>query len=107
MFGRYKVAHLLGSTKDNEKQFRYAEIELTKMGYICFTPAIYNFDVYNKISDLLDDMCYEKLLVCDICVVVTPDHIGKSTLNRIKQALDLGKPVYIWVDNALKSIECT
>lgn len=106
MFGRYKVAHLLGSTKGNERQFRYVEIELTKMGYICFAPAIYNFDVYNQIPDLLDDMCYEKLLVCDICVVVTPDHIGKSTSNRIKQALDLGKPVYIWVDNALKSVGC-
>lgn len=102
MLGRYKVAHLLGSTKDNERQFRHVEIELTKMGYICFAPAIYDFDVYNKIPDLLDDMCYEKLLICDICVLVTPDHIGKSTSNRIKQALDLGKPVYIWVDNTLK-----
>lgn len=46
-------------------------------------------------------MCYEKLLVCDFCVVVTPEHIGKSTTNRIRQAIQLNKPVYIWANNGL------
>jgi len=40
-------------------------------------------------------MCYEKLLVCDFCVVVTPEHIGKSTSNRIRQAISMNKPVYV------------
>ena len=102
MFGKYKVAHLLGITREHEKQFRHVETELTKMGYICFAPVIYNFDVYKQYSELLDDMCYEKLLVCDICVVVTPEHIGKSTSNRIKQAIDLGKLVYVWEGNQLR-----
>lgn len=101
MFGKYKVAHLLGITREHESQFRQAEIELTKAGYICFVPAIYNLDVYKQCPDMLDDMCYEKLLVCDFCVVVTPEHIGKSTTNRIKQAISLGKPVYVWENSDL------
>lgn len=102
MFGKYKVAHLLGITREHEKQFRHVETELTKMGYICFAPVIYNFDVYKQHCGLLDDMCYEKLLACDFCVIVTPEHIGKSTQNRIKQATKLNKPVYILEDNKLK-----
>lgn len=102
MFGKYKVAHLLGITREHEKQFRHVETELTKMGYICFVPVIYNLETYNQYSELLDDMCYEKLLVCDICVIVTPEHIGKSTTVRIKQATELNKPIYVWQDNSLK-----
>ena len=101
MIGKYKVAHLLGITREHEQQFRKAEIELTKAGYICFAPAIYDFEVYKQYPDLLDNMCYEKLLVCDLCVVVTPEHIGKSTTNRIRQAIQLNKPVYIWTNNGL------
>lgn len=102
MLGKYKVAHLLGSTREHEKQFRHVEIELTKMGYICFAPVVYNPEVYNKYHDLLDDMCHEKLLVCDICVVVNTEYVGKSTSNRIKQAIELNKPVYVWEDNNLR-----
>lgn len=102
MFGKYKVAHLLGSTRENERQFRNVETKLTKMGYICFVPVVYNYDVYKQHCDLLDDMCYEKLLVCDICVIVTPEHIGKSTQNRIKQAKEMNKPVYILENDELK-----
>lgn len=102
MFGKYKVAHLLGITREHEKQFRYVEKELTKKGYICFAPVIYNLDEYTMVSDLVDDMCYEKLLVCDICVIVTPEHVGKSTHNRIEQAIKLNKPVYIFTDSGLE-----
>lgn len=102
MFGKYKVAHLLGITREHEKQFRHVETALTKMGFICFAPVIYEFDVYKQYCDLIDDMCYEKLLVCDICVIVTPEHIGKSTQNRIEQAMKLNKSVYVWEDNELK-----
>lgn len=96
MFGKFKTAHLLGITRDHKEQFRHVEEELTKAGYICFTPVFYDLNIYNQMPDLLDDMCYEKLLVCDLCVVVTPEHIGKSTTNRINQAFALGKPVYLW-----------
>ena len=105
VFGKYKVAHLLGSTKDHEKQFRLVETELTKMGYICFAPVVYDFSVYTQHADLLNDMCYEKLLVCDICVVVSPDFIGKSTINRIEQAAKLGKPVYVWENNRMRLLQ--
>lgn len=101
MIGSYKVAHLLGYTRDNEMQFRYVERELTKAGNICFAPAIYDFNIYKQYSDMLDNMCYEKLLACDFCVVVTPEHIGKSTSNRILQAINLGKPVYLWINDGL------
>ena len=96
MFGRYKVAHLLGITREHENQFRCVEQELTKAGYICFRPAIYDFAVYKQYADMLDEMCYQKLLICDFCVIVTPEHIGKSTSHRIQQSFDLGKPVYTW-----------
>lgn len=99
MIGNYKVAHLLGITREHEPQFRHVERELTKRGYICFAPAIYNLEIYNQHAELLDDMCYQKLLVCDICVVVTPEHIGKSTTKRIQQATEFGKPVYFWDTN--------
>lgn len=49
-------------------------------------------------------MCYEKLLVCDFCVVVTPEHIGKSTSNRIRQAISMNKPVYVWENDGLNGI---
>lgn len=101
MFGKYKVAHLLGITREHERYFRHVETELTKAGYICFAPVIYSLDIYNQYPDLLDDMCYEKLLVCDFCVVVTPEHIGKSTVNRIRQAISLEKPIYVWENNGL------
>lgn len=104
MIGKYKIAHLLGITREHEPIFRHIEHELTKAGYMCFAPAIYDFDIYKQYKDLLNDMCYEKLLVCDFCVVVTPEHIGESTTNRIKQALELKKPVHIWVDDGLNGI---
>ncbi len=94
MIGKYQVAHLIGSTENNETRFRDAEITLTKMGYICFRPVIYNLDRYLRCKDLIDDMCKEKLLLCDICVVVTPEKIGDSTKQMIQQAIELGKPVY-------------
>ena len=95
MIGKYKVAHLLGIARGHEKSFRFVEQVLTAKGYICFAPAFYNLDLYNECPDLLDDMCYEKLKVCDIAVVVTPDHIGKSTSTRIKQCKELNKPCYV------------
>lgn len=98
MIGKYKVAHLLGRTRNHEVPFRYVETELTKQGYICFAPVVYDFNTYKENAELLDDMCYEKLLVCDICVVVAPEFIGKSTQLRIQQAKELGKPVYLFDD---------
>ena len=44
------------------------------------------------------------MLVCDFCVVVTPEYIGKSTSNRIRQAISMNKPVYVWKDNGLNGI---
>lgn len=51
MFGKYKVAHLLGITREHEQQFRNVEVELTKQGYICFVPAVYCFETYKQHSD--------------------------------------------------------
>lgn len=53
----------------------------------------------------LKDMCYEKLLQADLCVVVTPEHIGKSTSLRIKQAKELHKPVFVWLHETLIPME--
>lgn len=91
MFGKYMVAHLLGHTRDNEVNFRRVERKLTKQGFICFVPAIYVLSEYLKYQDLIDDMCYEKLLVCDLCVAVT---LGESTNIRISQAKKLNIPSF-------------
>lgn len=80
---------------------RECELELTKKGYICFTPVIYDFDIYKQYKDMIDDMCYSKLLNCDMLVVVTPEHIGKQTKNRIKQAQGLNIPVYLYINKEL------
>lgn len=105
MIGKYRFAHLLGSTMNNEDIFREAEIAITKMGYICFRPVIYNYEEYIKNKDLLDDMCFNKLLITDICVVVTPNYIGKSTKKRIKDSILFNKPVYVWENGELKLID--
>lgn len=104
----YKVAHLVGITREHEKQFRGAEKTLTRKGYIVFTPVFYRMEEYlsfGEYPNMLDDMCYQKLLLCDFLVIVTPEHIGKSTSNRIKQAMELNKPVYVLENGDLKEFE--
>lgn len=102
MMGKFKVAHLLGITREHEKEFRHAERVLTKNGFICFAPVIYNYDEYLMHQSMIDEMCYQKLLTADLCVIVTPYHIGKSTKLRIQQARRLGIPVYIWNNELLE-----
>ena len=77
MIGKYKLAHIGGIARGHEKQFRACETALTLDGYICFAPVVYDMEVYKQHPDLLDDMCYEKLLICDLFVIATPEHIGK------------------------------
>lgn len=101
MLGKYKLAHLIGITRNHEKEFRSVEEALTKQGYICFAPVIYNFDDYLRMPEMLDDMCYEKLLISDLLVLVTPEHVGKSTTLRIQQARERGIPVYVFENNEL------
>ena len=67
-----------------------------------YPSSIYDFELYKQNANLIDDMCYEKLRICDICVIVTPEHIGKSTTQRIQQAKQLNKPVYVFENNKLK-----
>ena len=87
---RLTNAMVVIKTVDSEHDWRYSE-----------TMLVFPYKVD---SDLLDDMCYEKLLVCDFCVVVTPEYIGKSTSNRIRQAISMNKPVYVWENNGLNGI---
>ncbi len=96
MLGKYKVIHLIGSTKGNERIFKNAEKYFTRKGYIVFKLVFYKLKEYTPYMDLVNDMCYEKLLACDMVCVVNPNHIGNSTLNRIKQAQELGKDVIIF-----------
>ena len=104
----YKIAHLVGITREHEKQFRDAEKILTRKGYIVFAPVFYNMEEYlsfGEYPNMLDDMCYEKLLMCDFLVIVTPEHIGKSTTQRIKQATYLGKKIYVLENDNLKEFD--
>lgn len=96
MISTYKTALLLGSTKGNEDTFRHAEAELTKKGYIVMAPVLYGYDVTKPWHPMLTDMCEQKCKFCDLCVVVTPDHIGEATMLRIRQAIDMAKPVYVF-----------
>ncbi len=96
MFGKFEVIHLCGITRNHYDIFRQAEEELTKQGYIVFKPVFYDLCLYNKYKDIIDEQCYEKLLVSDIICIVTPEHIGVSTLERINQATKLGKKIMYW-----------
>lgn len=98
MFGKFEVVHLCGTTMNNYERFRYVEKELTKLGYIVFKPIFYNINDYNEYKNIVDEQCYEKLKVCDILCIATPEHIGQSTILRIKQAAKLGKKIYYWSD---------
>lgn len=96
MIGNYKTVYLLGVTCWHEPSFRKAEVELTKRGYIVLAPAVYDYENYLTCKDLLKDMYYEKLKLCDFCVLVTPEHVELSISLRIRQAIEMKKPVYIW-----------
>ena len=97
----YKIVNLLGTSQGNRRLFRKVEKELTKQGYICFTPVIYTIDEYTEHKELLDNMCYQKLLMADICVIVTSDHIERSTSKNIQQCQYFGIPVYLWKNGKL------
>ena len=99
MLGKFEVAYLIGTTEGNEGLFRYVEEEMTKFGFICFAPVIYDLDIYELNKELFDEMCYQKLTRCDICVVVTPDRVDKLTEKRISQALKLSKLIVTWDRN--------
>lgn len=105
MFGPYKVFHLCGVTRDHRNVFQEAEEYLTKQGHICFKPVFYDFDIYLQYADLLDNQCYEKLLVCDAICIVTPKHIGKSTALRIQQAKELGKEIWVYENQCIIPFE--
>lgn len=100
---KFKIAHLLGITREHEAQFRHIEKRLTQQGYIVFAPVIYNVEEWKLQADMLDEMCYQKLLMCDFCVLATPEHVGKSTSLRIRQAREMGKEIYVFEDDSLKA----
>lgn len=102
---KFRTVHLIGITREHETQFRKAEKTLTRMGYIVFAPVFYSKEEYLSFGNepnMLDDMCYEKLQMCDFLVLVTPEHIGKSTTLRIKQAAVMGKKIYTLENDKLK-----
>lgn len=107
---KFTIAHLAGIIREHEKQFRSAEKMLTTMGYIVFAPVIYDFDEYKSFGEwpnMLDDMCSQKLDMCDILVIVTPEHIVKSTTMRINQAKEMEKPIYMIKDGMMVPFETT
>lgn len=99
MISKFKTVLLLGSTKSNETLFRNAESLLTKQGYIVMAPVLYGAANCAPYLDMLTEMCESKCAVCDMCVIVTPKHIGPATAKRIAQARDMGKPVYVFDTN--------
>lgn len=104
MIGKYPVVHLIGPTMGQEEHFREVERELTLRGYIVFSPVVYDRPTYDEHPDMLNDMCYMKLLMCDQCVVVATDHIGQSTRLRMSQAFEMKKRVY-WYNWNTKHFE--
>ena len=105
MLGKYKVIHLLGAIHYNKELFRHVEEELTKQGFIVFAPVIYDPNVYKDVSGMIDEMCFEKLLACDAVCLLTPNHIGKLTAKRLRQAKELGKEIYVWSNDKLAKEE--
>ncbi len=79
-----------------KRQFRDAEKILTGKGCIVFATVFYNAEEYlsfGEFPNMLDGMCYEKLLICDFLVLMMPEHIGMSTVLRMEQWFSIKKPV--------------
>ena len=51
MIGKFKVVHLIGSTKGNDEIFRKAEVYFTKLGYIVFKPVFMFMMIILKIKN--------------------------------------------------------
>ena len=102
MIGKFKTVHLIGSTKGNAELFSSAEKYFTKKGYIVFKPVFFDLKSDDPRLEMYNDMCYDKLLFCDIVCITTPSHIGKSTLNRINQSIQLGKDIIIYENDNIK-----
>lgn len=96
MLGNFSLIHIGGITRNNEKIFRRIENRLTLQGYICFAPVVYDVEVWKPNKEMLDDMCYEKLIICDIFLIETPWHIGESTKLRIQQSKELNIPIMVY-----------
>lgn len=104
MIGKYQLIHIGGVTRNNEKIFRKIEHELTLKGYICWAPVVYDVEVWRSNQEMLDDMCYAKLTVCDIFLIATPWHIGQSTQLRISQCKEFDIPVMVY-NHSTKKME--
>lgn len=104
IFNNFKLVHLIGSTKQNKEKFIEAEKELTKQGYIVFKPVLYGDEVNDDNIDMLTDMCTEKLQVCDIVCLVTPSHVGESTMKRLVQARNLNKILTLYDNGKIKPL---
>ena len=98
MLGKFKVIHLVGSTKGNKELFEKAEKVLTSQGNIVFKPVLYGDEVTNDNIDMLNEMCYQKLVFADAICIVTPEHIGESTQKRIQEADELNKEIFIYMN---------
>lgn len=56
MIGEFKLVHLVGSTRGNEKVFSLIEKELTKAGFIVFKPVFYIKEDYIDNKEVVDRM---------------------------------------------------
>ena len=107
VFSNFKLVHLIGSTKQNKEKFIEAEKELTKQGYIVFKPVLYGDEVNDDNLQMLTDMCTEKLQVCDIVCLVTPEHMGESTMNRLIQAREMNRTLMVYNNKKMKPLVFT
>lgn len=94
---------LVGSTHPKWKQqYRLAEEELTKVGYVVlsvvwFKDQLPNFEHHR---DLLERIHFQKIRLSDAVVLTHPDAIGKHTAMEIEFAKEIGKPVVTFTDGA-------
>lgn len=96
LFPKYKLAHIGGVTRYNNELFRKIEKELTLQGYICFCPVVYDPVEWEPNQEMLNEMCFEKLMVCDLFVIATPWRVGKSTSLRVEQCRELEIPIKVY-----------
>ena len=112
---KHKIVDLIGSTDPkNRFAFRSADAYFTLKGYIVLAPSIFKDSLamiksvhdsnkIDKIDKNLHDLCTEKLSMADIVCIINKDHIGKSTKDRIKQAIKMKKKVltYDWLSDTV------
>lgn len=95
--GKLPVIALVGSTKF-EEIYRKKAKQFQSIGYIVLMTSCFN--VKDTVSEsLLMQQGYQRIDMADEVYCINPyDYIGSNTLEELKYAKDIGKPIRFYCD---------